>query len=212
MIRKGSLNLLYFWAAILIAAAGPFGEYAQSESLSSPDTSVSVRTIKLFNPDSVVEAKTPSSYDQGVLQPLHEAQALAAKKAEEERVAAEVAEEAAYQNWARSIADRVKPPGTYENGYVPLNCTALVASMIKLPSDHLGDADQWASSLSHYGWTVSDIPLVGAIAQSSAGYYGHVGVVMGIEKGHVMVIEENAQGLGVIDTTSYPISHFVYIY
>ncbi len=106
----------------------------------------------------------------------------------------------------------VSPAGTYQNDYDYGNCTEHVASMVKVPNT-MGDANQWARKLGSLGYTVSSTPIVGAIAQSTAGYYGHVAVVLAVSRDQVKVSEANVDGLNVVDERWYSISHFNnYIY
>jgi len=62
------------------------------------------------------------------------------------------------------------------NGYDYGYCTWYVASRISVPSNW-GNANTWAYYAAISGWTVSSAPRVGAIAQTSAGYDGHVAIV-----------------------------------
>jgi hypothetical protein len=105
----------------------------------------------------------------------------------------------------------VAPPQTYSNTYEPLNCTWYVASRIHVP-ETWGNANTWALYAAQDGYTVSDTPIVGAIAQSSAGYYGHVAIVEAVGAGVVFVSEMNVRGLGVVDQAWYPVGMFSYIY
>lgn len=52
------------------------------------------------------------------------------------------------------------------------------------------NANQWASQAAGSGYTVDDIPTVGAIAASQAGPYGHVAVVEAVERGVSVTISE----------------------
>lgn len=143
------------------------------------------------------------TYEEAILGPLHAAQAQKAAEETERRRQLEEQQQA--------IANRPQFPGTYINNYTPGNCTALVASMIQVPSDW-GNARNWAYNARAQGWTVSDTPVVGAIAQTTVGYYGHVAIVKQIDGGFVYVIEENYQGLGVISYRWAPSSGFSYIF
>jgi surface antigen len=40
-----------------------------------------------------------------------------------------------------------------------------------------GNANTWDSNAAAGGWTVSYIPIPGAVFQTDSGYYGHVGIV-----------------------------------
>lgn len=197
-------------ATLLLAAADPFGPPAISAPV--PPTPV----IHNFDPNNIVSQfeKPLPDYTKDVLVPLAKAQAKEAAQQAAAEAAAEAAAQAAaaaQQAYLNSIANRVQPTGTYSNNYAWGNCTAYVASRINVP-DSLGNADNWAYELGQDGWTVSNEPVVGAIAQTTNGWAGHVAIVEGIGDGYVTVSEENVEGLGVIDTQTYPTSYFNYIY
>lgn len=99
------------------------------------------------------------------------------------------------------------------NGYDYGYCTWYVASRIPVPSNW-GNANTWAYYAALSGWTVSSIPRVGSIAQTAAGYAGHVAIVESISGGNVTISEMNATaGWGRVDTRTVPISSFEhYIY
>lgn len=60
-----------------------------------------------------------------------------------------------------------------------------------------GNANNWASAASNSGYKVNRTPEVGAIFQSNAGNYGHVGVVERKNPdGSIVVSEMNWQGVG----------------
>src|SRR5262249_552797 len=98
-----------------------------------------------------------------------------------------------------------------ENTYEPGNCTFWVASNIKVPED-LGNANTWAVNASNEGYTVSDIPKIGAVAQTSGGWRGNVAIVKDIKDGMVLLSEMNVEGLGVTDELWYPANNYNYIY
>lgn len=61
-----------------------------------------------------------------------------------------------------------------------------------------GNANTWASAAMRQGFRVSRTPQVGAVFQTTAGYYGHVGVVEQIyPDGSIRVSEMNYRGWGV---------------
>lgn len=100
----------------------------------------------------------------------------------------------------------------YGNPYEAGNCTWYVASRIRVPDD-LGNANTWAAQAAVEGYTVSGTPIVGAVAQSTGGYYGHVAIVTAVSGDQVQVSEMNVLGLGVVDSQWYSINHFNnYIY
>jgi surface antigen len=106
----------------------------------------------------------------------------------------------------------VSPQGTYVNTYEWGNCTWYVAGRKAVPNSW-GNADTWAGRAAASGITVSALPILGAIAQSTGGVYGHVAIVVGMGDGTVTVQEMNVYGLGQVDQSTYPVSHFNnYIY
>lgn len=106
----------------------------------------------------------------------------------------------------------VAPIGTYSNDYEWGNCTEYVASR-KLVPNSMGDANQWSYALESIGYTVSSTPIIGSIAQSTGGVYGHVAIVTAIDGDRVKVSEANVVGLGIVSEDWYDISHFNnYIY
>lgn len=90
------------------------------------------------------------------------------------------------------------------------NCTKLVADTIYVPVT--GNANEWDDNARSLGFTVTDVPLPGAVAQTDRGAYGHVAYVEQVDGDEVLVKEANVLGLGVVDEHWYPASAFVYIY
>ena len=65
-------------------------------------------------------------------------------------------------------------------------------SLGALPSASLGNAYSWARTLSSYGYRVDRTPEVGAVFQTTAGWYGHVGYVTAVNgDGSITVREMN---------------------
>jgi surface antigen len=102
------------------------------------------------------------------------------------------------------------PMGTYANSFEPANCTWGAASMKHVPWS--GNANTWDDNARAAGYTVSTVPVLGAIAQTDRGYYGHVAVVSGISAGVVMITEMNYDGNGGVRTRPALPGEFVYIY
>jgi peptidoglycan DL-endopeptidase CwlO len=75
-----------------------------------------------------------------------------------------------------------------------------------------GNANQWANSARAAGYTVDNNPEVGAIAQTSAGPFGHVAIVAQIQGSNVIVSEMNYDDAGHFRYGEYPISYFDYIH
>lgn len=107
------------------------------------------------------------------------------------------------------------PPPVYRlythsggNSYAPGNCTWGVKSWKPEVPNNLGDARNWGYALGY-----DSNPTVGAIAWTTAGYYGHVAVVIGIDGGQVQIQEENGlYGLGTVDTRWVWAGEFRYIH
>ena len=59
-----------------------------------------------------------------------------------------------------------------------------------LPSTVLGNANAWAYTLSRMGYVVNNTPSVGAVFQTTSGYYGHVGVVTAVNGDGSIVIRD----------------------
>jgi surface antigen len=84
---------------------------------------------------------------------------------------------------------------------------------LRVQSGAWGNANSWALSARSAGFTVNNIPSVGAIFQTTAGYYGHVGVVESVNgDGTITISEMNYAGWNVVDlrTITNP-SAFTYI-
>lgn len=59
-----------------------------------------------------------------------------------------------------------------------------------LPSGAIGNARSWASTMASRGFVVNKTPAYGAVVQTSTSGYGHVGVVVGINQGQSITIQE----------------------
>ncbi len=80
------------------------------------------------------------------------------------------------------------------NGYDYGYCTWYVASKIPVPSNW-GNANTWALYAAPSGWTVSTVPVVGAVAQTSRGYQGHVAIVEAVSPDGTMIKYSDMNGL-----------------
>lgn len=80
------------------------------------------------------------------------------------------------------------------NGYDYGYCTWYVANKIAVPSNW-GNANTWDNYAPSSGWTVSQIPRVGAVAQSNAGGEGHVGIVEAVSEDGSMIKYSDMNGL-----------------
>lgn len=104
----------------------------------------------------------------------------------------------------------IKPPcgvGTYVGG----QCTYGVASWTCVPSQ-MGNANRWDDYARANGYVVDNSPVMGAIAQSDAGYYGHVALVLRVENGQVLTRGMNEAGPWSVRERWSPISAFKYIH
>ncbi len=59
-----------------------------------------------------------------------------------------------------------------------------------LPDGVIGHARDWANRLAARGYIVNKTPLYGAVVQTSTSGYGHVGVVVGVNPGESITIQE----------------------
>ncbi|HSX31440.1 MAG TPA: LysM peptidoglycan-binding domain-containing protein [Candidatus Saccharimonadales bacterium] len=102
------------------------------------------------------------------------------------------------------------------NGYDPGFCTWYVATQVAIPANW-GNANTWAYYAALSGWTVSSTPRVGAIAQTSAGYLGHVAVVDAVSADGTQIQYRDMNGIAGFGKVGYsgwvPTTHFQhYIY
>lgn len=72
------------------------------------------------------------------------------------------------------------------NGYDYGYCTWYVANKVGVPTNW-GNANTWAFYASLSGWTVSPLPKAGAIAQTGAGFQGHVAYVEAVSDDGTMI-------------------------
>lgn len=80
------------------------------------------------------------------------------------------------------------------NGYDRGWCTWYAANRVSIPNNW-GNANTWASRARAAGWTVSSAPVPGAIAQTSAGRWGHVGIVEAVSPDGTMIKYSDMNGL-----------------
>jgi surface antigen len=106
----------------------------------------------------------------------------------------------------------VRTPQNGSNGYSYGYCTHFVKEYTGWVPNGWGNANRWASNARSQGYTVSNTPVIGAVAQTSSGRLGHVAVVTGIGDGTVTVIEKNYNGWNVVSTRTVSVDSFVYIY
>lgn len=75
-----------------------------------------------------------------------------------------------------------------------------------------GNANQWDDRARAAGFRVDSTPEVGAVAQTNAGFYGHVAIVEAIQGSSVVVSEFNYDNAGHFRYGVYSISYFQYIH
>lgn len=92
-------------------------------------------------------------------------------------------------NWASGYV-----PIYSGNGYAYGWCTWYVASRIKMPSNW-GNANTWNDYAGRSSWTVSSVPIVGAIAQTDARGLGHVGIVEAVSEDGTMIKYSDMNGI-----------------
>lgn len=102
------------------------------------------------------------------------------------------------------------------NGYDYGYCTWYVANKVPVPNNW-GNANTWDNLARVSGWTVSGAPRPGAVAQSNAGYYGHVALVEAVSPDGTMIKYSDMNGLAGFGRVGFsgwvPASHFNnYIY
>jgi surface antigen len=90
------------------------------------------------------------------------------------------------------------------NGYDPGWCTWYAASRVSVPINW-GNANTWDEGARRSGWTVSSVPVVGAIAQTSVGWAGHVGVVDAVKQvnGQYFIKYSDMNGLAGFGRVGY---------
>lgn len=131
------------------------------------------------------------------------------------RIIAPVVIARAYTNATSFISASFAPNYGY-NGYDFGYCTYYVANRISVPANW-GNANTWDNYASLSGWTVSSVPVAGAIGQSDRGAEGHVGVVEAVSPDGAMIKYSDMNGLAGWGRVGYsdwaPASRFSkYIY
>lgn len=80
----------------------------------------------------------------------------------------------------------------------------------------LGNARNWARVAAASGYAVNHSPAYGAVFQTGAGYYGHVGIVTSVNSdGSITVQEMNYAGYNVVTESTIPanqVGNFLYIH
>ncbi len=81
------------------------------------------------------------------------------------------------------------------NSYAPGYCTWYAASRVSVPSNW-GNANTWDNKARQSGWTVSSVPVPGAIAQSDGmSWWGHVGIVESVSADGTMIEFSDMNGI-----------------
>lgn len=98
------------------------------------------------------------------------------------------------------------------NTYEPLQCTWWVKQWKPDVPNSWGNANEWDDNALADGWTVSDVPVVGAVAQSDRGGFGHVALVIGVSGSEVTIREGNYDYNGSVRTKTVTASMYTYLY
>lgn len=136
---------------------------------------------------------------------------VAAQKAADEAAAAQAAKDAAdaiERAKQAYVAPQAVAAGPIGNNYDYGSCAYYVASRIAVPTS-MGNANNWDAGLLSAGWH-QGLPVVGAIAQTDVGYYGHVAIVTAIGIGVVQITEMNAAGWNMVDSRWVALTDFKY--
>ena len=96
------------------------------------------------------------------------------------------------------------------NRYAPGNCTWYAYErrmQLGRPIGGLwGNATSWAASARGAGFVVNNTPAPGAIIQSSAGYYGHVGIVERVDESNIYISDMNFAGYNIVTHRTIPLA------
>jgi surface antigen len=190
----------------------PFQVTAQPSTMMSSSPSPTVQLAS----GSFVELTKRPDYDADVLVPLHKAQAeaKAAKEAEEARLADEAAKAAEAARVAQEAARAVQVTQAAVSYYGGNNyswgqCTWYVANRTSVPSS-MGNATAWEYGLINAGWHYGLAP--GAVGVSHEGYAGHVVYVEWVQGDAIGISEMNfGGGVGVVSTRVVNSSSFIFL-
>lgn len=101
-----------------------------------------------------------------------------------------------------------KPTKSTGSGwYYAGQCTGYVAGRRYVP-DGWGNATDWKWHAQAEGWTVSSVPVAGAIGWT----YGHVVFVESVNGDTVVISEQNYDWNGSIRTITVPVGKYTYLY
>jgi surface antigen len=113
-------------------------------------------------------------------------------------------------SWCNAVQDSITTPWGYSRECV--SWAGWRRSQLGRSVYAWGNANQWADGARAAGYRVDSSPEVGAVAQTSAGPFGHVAVVEAVEGGTVIVSEMNYDDAGHYRLGAYPVGYFVYIH
>lgn len=113
---------------------------------------------------------------------------------------------------AAQVNANVPATGNANNGYAYGYCTWGVANLVGVPR-MWGNANRWDDSARASGFRVDKVPSVGAIAQTDAGWGGHVGLVIGVEGDKIIMKDMNGPaGFGRYGVGTYSAGNYNYIH
>ncbi|KXT72678.1 Secreted antigen GbpB/SagA/PcsB, putative peptidoglycan hydrolase [Streptococcus sp. DD10] len=95
------------------------------------------------------------------------------------------------ENISTTEASNSLPIVNQTNSYPTGQCTWGAKALAPWAGSYWGNAGQWASSAQSQGFTIGDIPKVGAIACWQDGSYGHVAVVVAVDTDERIQVEES---------------------
>jgi surface antigen/peptidoglycan hydrolase CwlO-like protein len=113
-------------------------------------------------------------------------------------------------SWCGSPQDSITTPWGYSRECV--SWAGWRRSQMGRAAYAWGNANQWDDGARASGFRVDYSPEVGAVAQTDAGFYGHVAVVEAVDGGDVIVSEMNYDGDGHYRMARYSSSYFKYIH
>lgn len=113
-------------------------------------------------------------------------------------------------SWCNAPQDSITTPWGYSRECV--SWAGWRRQQLGHPVYAWGNANQWGAGARAAGFTVDSSPAVGAVAETTAGAYGHVAVVEAIQGSNVIVSEMNYDNAGHFRYGSYSASYFQYIH
>jgi surface antigen len=113
-------------------------------------------------------------------------------------------------SWCNATQDSIVTPWGYSRECV--SWAGWRRQQLGHPVYAWGNANQWGAGARADGFTVDSTPAVGAVAETTAGAYGHVAVVEAISGSNVIVSEMNYDNAGHYRLGTYSASYFQYIH